>query len=456
MASNPTFPLIKNLAVIAFVLTLWLPPQAYAWTAGPTGWCTDASGRNYPCGQVSAPGGGSAGAVSGMLLGTIFSMILSEGLASGASQQQDKELAARQARERALAQARAWAAARQQRMLLVGKLREARDAEENRNLEEMSQTLSDQWSGNSSDPLVTALSDPMVVDLRGRSRDYPRTDLNRTRRGESVSDDIKRLNTQLGRELAREKDWLRFQASLSAQRKKLELELAKMLKQVKEPPAPTDGRQVDEGVFLGITNTQYDAQQLVLRGQSPFSGRPYVAMQKKGQFQAFAFGKTDEPVHEAGRGLLDSVSRGAHTLDQEHLKRMLPMLKGTHFKRLSAHSNGATIAEAMLRKGLIRADELNVLGGDRALSRIAAYQRLLDTGKVKRVVVWVNRGDPVPYMASPHTGPARDAAEMLRGMRSAGKPTVEFRFFGKDYWVDKAKHNLEAYSNHIAEAYGVR
>ena len=87
--------------------------------------------------------------------------------------------------------------------------------------------------------------------------------------------------------------------------------------------------------------------------------------------------------------------------------------------RLTAHSNGATIAEALVRQGVITVDELNIVGGDRSLANVSELQDLLDSGKVKRVRVWINPGDPVPSISSGVSGRLQDEALYWAG-RAAG------------------------------------
>jgi hypothetical protein len=76
---------------------------------------------------------------------------------------------------------------------------------------------------------------------------------------------------------------------------------------------------------------------------------------------------------------------------------LIERIRGTHFDRLVAHSNGATVAEALIRRGIITVNELNVMGGDRSFVNFGGWNELITSGKVARVVVWVNPGDPVPF-----------------------------------------------------------
>ncbi|MCF8044201.1 MAG: hypothetical protein K9K65_19165 [Desulfarculaceae bacterium] len=242
--------------------------------------------------------------------------------------------------------------------------------------------------------------------------------------------------------------WQEYQKQLFAQRRELEQKLNNLLRDQKAPPPLPGGtvREVEEGVFLGLTNTQYQANELMAKGQSPITGKPYAQMLKDGDVRAYGFGKTDVLPMELARGARDSFSDGEYTMDQEHFQNLLPQINGTHYQVLNAHSNGATIAEALLRQGVIRADELNILGGDRALSRGQAYQDLLDSGTVKNVNVWINRGDPVPYLTSPAGGVLRDAGLVKTKPGTPNGPVVQYHFFGEyQPSLDFKNHAWEQY-----------
>lgn len=242
--------------------------------------------------------------------------------------------------------------------------------------------------------------------------------------------------------------WMDLQKQFFAQRRELDQNLNNLLRDQKAPPPLPGGtvREVEEGVFLGLTNTQYQANELMAKGQSPITGKPYAEMLKDGDVRAYGFGKTDVLPMELARGGRDALSDGEYTLDQEHFQNLLPQINGTHYQVLNAHSNGATIAEALLRQGVIRADELNIVGGDRALSRGQAYQDLLDSGAVKKVTVWINRGDPVPYLTSPAGGVLRDAGLVKTKPGTPSGPVAEYHFFGKyDPGKPWANHAWEQY-----------
>lgn len=92
-------------------------------------------------------------------------------------------------------------------------------------------------------------------------------------------------------------------------------------------------------------------------------------------------------------------------------REVVRKLEGKHFDALIAHSNGATVTEALIRRGVITVDRLEVAGGDRSFSNLNALQQLIDSGMVKSVRVWINPGDPIPLISStPLSLPMRNEA----------------------------------------------
>jgi tetratricopeptide (TPR) repeat protein len=151
-------------------------------------------------------------------------------------------------------------------------------------------------------------------------------------------------------------------------------------------PAPT--RTIHEGVILGIKNTQ--TSNSILGLSSPWSKKPYKPEE--------IFATSDDISDmELLRGFLDNNYLGEYTLSTPYGQKLIERLRGTHFDRLVAHSNGATVAEALIRRGIITVNELQVMGGDRSFVNFGGWNELITSGKVSRVVVWVNPGDPVPF-----------------------------------------------------------
>ena len=146
---------------------------------------------------------------------------------------------------------------------------------------------------------------------------------------------------------------------------------------------------------------------------------------------------------------------------------MIEKLGGTNFDRLIAHSNGATVTEALIRKGTITVSELNIIGGDRSLINVIGLNELIASGKVKRVVVWINPGDIIPYgtsagLMSPLAG-VRDQyiktaadyfAEKLTGEAKGGDAKVEYRFLkGTQYHGQNLSFGKDIFDAHGLEVY---
>ena len=196
---------------------------------------------------------------------------------------------------------------------------------------------------------------------------------------------------------------------------------------------------------------------------SPFSGKPY----KEGEVFATA-ASTD--ASEYVRGLLDNASLGEFTLNTPHGKELVEKLSGKHFNRLIAHSNGATVAEALIRKGVISVDELNVVGGDRSIINQPGLQELIDSGKVKRVVVWNNPGDIIPKGSScilptpvnltgsiPLVAIAGNIARTLTGQGQGGDIKVEYpSLAGKNSVTGELYGGQEFHLNDPVQAHGIK
>jgi len=195
--------------------------------------------------------------------------------------------------------------------------------------------------------------------------------------------------------------WMEFQRQLINSRgeadKRFKQLMADIIQNIKVPP-PEKPRVIEEGIFLGMFGSQSYADKLIKEEKSPFSGRPYAEMHKEGKAMAIGFAASGAgTLEELDRVIGDHLTMG-YTLNKEYVKSIMPAIQGTEFKRLVAHSNGATVAEALIRQDVIKVNELNILGGDRSLVNRESLQELLDSGKVKRVVVWVNAYDPIPIL----------------------------------------------------------
>lgn len=264
----------------------------------------------------------------------------------------------------------------------------------------------------------------------------------------------------------REETWLEMQKRMMRERaandaltKRTQKELLSIV-----PPVKGAFQKVHEGVLLGAGTDNNDAGRMMKDGVSPFSnGKSYASMNDAAA-RALAEGKegvggavvvsfgTDKGekgekkgvvygVTESGRVVGDHISDGTISLNTPQAREALERISGKEFDRLVAHSNGATVAEALIREDRIRVNELNIVGGDMSLVKKGAYRELVDSGKVKRVVVWVNLNDPVVWgtavAPSELLSTGKEAAESL-ARKIAGVPAagVEYRFmWGADYRI---------------------
>ena len=233
-------------------------------------------------------------------------------------------------------------------------------------------------------------------------------------------------------------------------------------------PSPKVPRRIHEGIILGLFNT--DEKNAVTDTSkhvtSPFTGKEYKVN------ELFA---TSDLISskELVRGVMDNSYLGDYTLNTEFGKKLIGRLEGTQFDRLIAHSNGATVTEALIRKGVIKVEELNIIGGDRSLINYFGLNELIVIGKVKRIVVWINPGDIIPIgtsagLMSPLSGSGSqyiNAASsyfstILTGNNIGGDSKVEYRYlkgaqyegqgfkFGKDVFD---AHGLEIYERNIKQ-----
>jgi hypothetical protein len=158
-------------------------------------------------------------------------------------------------------------------------------------------------------------------------------------------------------------------------------------------PGSKPKKIVQEGIMLGLFN--YGSHHDGLKVVSPKSKKLFNSDQIYCTSDKNPFG-----YGELVRGVLDNLTIGEFTKMTPYGKELIQRLEGTHFNTLYAHSNGATLAEALILEGVMTVDELHVMGGDRSLANDEGYQRLIASGKVKKVVVWINPGDPVPILSS--------------------------------------------------------
>jgi hypothetical protein len=236
------------------------------------------------------------------------------------------------------------------------------------------------------------------------------------------------------------------------------------------PPAGAPRRVVADGLMMGLYSTEFDFWLDSQRPDNPFTGsgkvtNPFTNKEfKEGEYFAGTDKKTNS---ELVRGFLDNAFLGKFTLNTEYGKELVNRLNGTHFNRLIAHSNGATVSEALIRENVITVDELHVMGGDRSVMNFSGYDDLVKTGKVKKIVVWINPGDLIPCGTSalPLAGKITDTGRYQSNMtaffdyRLKGQgntnPNVEYRILqGASYQKgQKMEFNSKIFEAHELKVY---
>ncbi|WP_304893423.1 hypothetical protein [Candidatus Deferrimicrobium sp.] len=278
----------------------------------------------------------------------------------------------------------------------------------------------------------------------------------------------------------REETWVEMQRRMMAERVAIDALTKRTQKELLSVVPPVKGafRKVHEVVVLGFGTDNNDADRMMKDGVSPFSnGKSYASMNEAavraraegkegvGGAVVVSFGtpKGEEngggnKVTDFKRVVGDHFFDGATSLDTPQARDALAKISGKECDRLVAHSNGATVAEALIREDRVRVNELNIVGGDMSMVKRGDYQDLVDSGKVKRVVVWVNLNDPVVWTTS--VSPSKlgstgnDVAESL-ARKIVGVPTagVEYRFmWGADYRILAPPKDLSETAKRMSEA----
>jgi hypothetical protein len=251
----------------------------------------------------------------------------------------------------------------------------------------------------------------------------------------------------------REETWLEMQKRMMAERAAYDARQERTMKELRSivPPVKNAFEKVHEMVILGALTDNNTASRMMEDGVSVFSnGKSYASMNaaaerakaegKEGVGGAVvvSFGTGPEKKGigygwaEAKRVGGDHVFDGAISLDTPQARKALEQVAGKSCDRLVAHSNGASVAEALIREDLIRVNELNIVGGDMSLAKKGTYQELVDSGKVKRVVVWVNVNDPVPWVTSA-AAPFESMSSDLNEMESLARKIIGAPATGVEY-----------------------
>ena len=140
-------------------------------------------------------------------------------------------------------------------------------------------------------------------------------------------------------------------------------------------------------LLLGAGDSPEEAQAAYKEGLlNPFTNDPYNGI--------FAFGDKGF-MRDLNRAIADHVLADNISLSQRTLGK-LGELRGATIKTVVGHSNGATVAEVLIRKGVIKGvEKFLILGGDRSLMNLESLQELASEKHIE-IFVYANKGDIVP------------------------------------------------------------
>ncbi|MES2592596.1 MAG: hypothetical protein V4608_11985 [Bacteroidota bacterium] len=222
------------------------------------------------------------------------------------------------------------------------------------------------------------------------------------------------------------KAWDEFQQNVAAAKTKLEQDKIRIQQELTKLSSKKQQTKVPftEGVILSMFNEE--ALSAADNLKSPFTGESYketaTADNSSGKGTVIvSFGisqQESEIMEKAGKGSAYSSTEN-FSLASARSKGEFDKLKDKKFNRLIAHSNGATVAECLLKNSAIEVKELNIIGGDKSLLNGAALQQLLDKGTVKRIVVWINLDDPNVWITTPDKGKIIDRTEKFISYKNA-------------------------------------
>lgn len=285
------------------------------------------------------------------------------------------------------------------------------------------------------------------------------------------------LPTQLASiDVPTESRWMEVQAGLIKARQGATEEIAAIASTLDTipVPAPSVPRRLKELVVLGANTDGEVARELAASGTSPFEQVSYAELNGATangdgdpralvvSFGEPAQGTLEGEAREVHRFLGDHPTRGAVSLGEPQAQEALRRIGDyTEVERAIAHSNGASVIEALLETRHLKIGELHIAGGDGALARGDYYQELVDAGKVGKVVIWVNARDPVPWGTSAdpllqdgaHESVVRLARDTVRKFMHQ-EPGVEYRFFDRQGAASGVfgPHYLEVYFDEMREA----
>jgi hypothetical protein len=173
-----------------------------------------------------------------------------------------------------------------------------------------------------------------------------------------------------------------------------------LLDQGNNVPLPPTPPTYDSVLLLGMfadpklaTSMKADST----KNENPFTGKQFTDV------VAFGDRDFDTIIHsvesrseESARVFLDHALANFDILSPITAQQ-LSRLRGAHIRELVVHSNGATIAEVLIRQGWIRVDTLRVLGGDRTLVNPDSLKELAQQRGVK-ISVYAIHGDAITML----------------------------------------------------------
>lgn len=157
---------------------------------------------------------------------------------------------------------------------------------------------------------------------------------------------------------------------------------------IKVPP-PETPPTYKSVLFLGMFQTPEVAnKEKAKKLKNPFTDVPYDDI--------FAFG-SPKTLEELKRGPLDHLLGDINLLSTSTFKE-LARLKGATIENMVAHSNGAKVAEVLIRTNYIKGVKtLRILGGDGALMNIESLQQLANEKGIK-IYIYATKADPIPLV----------------------------------------------------------
>ncbi|MDP3182137.1 MAG: hypothetical protein Q8M54_04885 [Desulfobaccales bacterium] len=196
------------------------------------------------------------------------------------------------------------------------------------------------------------------------------------------------------------KDMEKMVARDLKQRNEVMEKIGRNLDKHKVPPLGVPPvKKADTVLFLGTGNDRADAEELTRKHyRNPNTGQPYERILAFGQH---GFDK------DLARAVADHAYADKAMLSKATAEQLAP-LKGARIEHLVAHSNGATVAEALIRNDVIKVKDLTIMGGDRTLFNLDELDKLARE-KNMTITVYVNKGDIVPML--PKLSQVKDVKE---------------------------------------------